>query len=196
MSSTCDPELRPASNPLAREPAPWVVRFASRLAPGARVLDVACGHGRNARYLASLGCRVTAVDVDAECGGSLAAVEGVEFHHHDLEAAPWPFAEREFDAVVVVHYLYRPLLPRLSASLVAGGLLIYETFARGNEAFGRPRNPDFLLQPRELLEAFADLRVLAFEDGFVAGPPPAMIQRLAAVRLEPRAIEPVEGLRL
>jgi len=136
------------------------------------------------------------VDVDVECGASLAGVEGVEFHHHDIEAAPWPFAKRAFDAVVVVHYLYRPLLPRLAASLVEGGMLIYETFARGNEAFGRPRNPDFLLQPRELLEAFADLRVLAFEDGFVAGPPPAMIQRIAAVRLEPRAIEPAESLRL
>ena len=157
---------------------------------------MACGHGRNARHLASLGCRVTAVDVDADCGVSLAGVEGVEFHRHDLEAAPWPFAERAFDAVVVVHYLYRPLLPRLAASLVEGGLLIYETFTRGNEAFGRPRNPDFLLQPRELLEAFAHLRVLAFEDGFVAGPPPAMVQRLAAVRLEPWAIQPVESLRL
>jgi hypothetical protein len=96
----------------------------------------------------------------------------------------------------VVHYLHRPLLPLLATALAEGGLLIYETFARGNERYGRPRNPDFLLRPRELLDEYAILRVLAFEDGVVAGTPPAMIQRLAAVRLEPRASDPVEALML
>ncbi|MGE5712983.1 MAG: SAM-dependent methyltransferase, partial [Betaproteobacteria bacterium] len=84
----------------------------------------------------------------------------------------------------------------LAEAVAPGGRLIYETFAQGNEQFGRPRNPDFLLRPRELLDAFRGLRILAFEDGFVAAPQPAMIQRLAAVRLEPRASAPVETLAL
>jgi len=139
---------------------------------------------------------VTAVDVDPACGQSLADVPGVEFRQADLESAPWPFAAASFDAIVVVHYLHRPLLPLLAAALAPGGLLIYETFALGNERYGRPRNPDFLLRPRELLDTYADLRVLAFEDGLVAGEPPAMVQRLAAVRLEPRSSDPVELLAL
>ena len=139
---------------------------------------------------------MTAVDVDPACGESLTNVNGVEFRQADLESGPWPFVAASFDAVVVVHYLHRPVLPLIAAALADGGLLIYETFAQGNERFGRPRNPDFLLRPRELLVAFADLRVLAFEDGAVAGTVPAMIQRLAAVRLEPRATEPVELLAL
>jgi SAM-dependent methyltransferase len=172
-----------------------VTRFAARLGVGARVLDLACGHGRHARWLAARGCAVTAVDVDPACGASLAGVPGVSFVEHDLEAAPWPFAPRNFDAVVVVHYLHRPLLPRLTEALDDGGLLIYETFAQGNAAFGRPRNPEFLLAPGELLGAFAGLRVLAFEDGFEREPP-AMAQRLAAVRLAPAAIEPAARLAL
>jgi len=160
------------------------------------VLDLACGHGRHARHLAGRGCRVMAVDVDPACGESLANVNGVEFHQADLESLPWPFSAASFDAIVVVHYLHRPLLPLIGAALAEGGLLIYETFAQGNERFGRPRNPDFLLRPRELLDAFVDLRVLAFEDGAAAGTAPAMIQRLAAVRLEPLATEPVELLAL
>jgi SAM-dependent methyltransferase len=186
----------PRSNPLAREPSPWVVRFAARLPAGASVLDVACGHGRHSRWLAGRGLRVTTVDRDPACGESLAGVAGVEFVLADLEGGPWPFTARTFDAVVVVHYLHRPLLPRLAEALAPGGLLVYETFARGNEQFGRPRNPNFLLQPRELLEAFAGLRVLAFEDGYVPAPHPAMLQRLAAVRLEPSATGPVEALSI
>ncbi len=189
-------EARPTSNPLARAPSPWVVRFAARLAPGARVLDVASGHGRQARHLAERGCLVTAVDVDATCATSLSGTPGVEFLRADLESGPWPFADQSYDAVVVVHYLHRPLMPRLSAALAPGGLLIYETFASGNEQFGRPRNPDFLLRPRELIDVFSDLRILAFEDGYVAEPQPAMIQRLAAVRVEPQASGPVESLAL
>jgi len=189
-------EARPTCNPLARAASPWVVRFAARLAPGARVLDVASGNGRHARHLAERGCLVTAVDVDAACATSLDGIDGVQFLHADLEGEPWPFADQSFDAVVVVHYLHRPLLPRLTAALAPGGLLIYETFARGNEQFGRPRNPDFLLRPRELIDAFNELRILAFEDGYVAEPLPAMIQRLAAVRVEPQASGPVETLAL
>lgn len=186
----------PTSNPLAREPSPWVVRFAAALPPGAHVLDVACGHGRHARWLARHGCRVTAVDVDAACGASLAGAGSIGFVQADLEGAPWPFGGQTFDAVVVVHYLHRPLLPLLAAALAPGGLLVYETFAAGNERFGRPRNPDFLLQPRELLQAFSGLRILAFEDGLQASPTTAMVQRIAARRLEPTATAPVEALTL
>jgi SAM-dependent methyltransferase len=186
----------PRSNPQATEPSPWVVRFASRLAADARVLDVACGHGRHARWLARRGCRVTAVDVDPACAPSLAAEPGIEFVEADLESGSWPFAGRQFDAVIVVHYLHRPLLRLLAEAIAPGGRLVYETFARGNEQFGRPRSPDFLLRPRELLDAFGDLRILAFEDGLVAAPQPAMIQRIAALRLEPRTSAPVESLAL
>jgi SAM-dependent methyltransferase len=189
-------EPRPLSNSLARDPSPWIIRFGARLGAGAYVLDVACGHGRHARHLAGQGCRVTAVDVDAACGETLRHISGVDFMAFDLEAGAWPFAPSSFDAVVVVHYLHRPLLPRLAEALRSDGLLLYETFAVGNERFGRPRNPDFLLRPRELLDAFAGLRVLAFEDGIIAGPTPAAIQRLAAVKLQPDAIEPVETLVL
>jgi SAM-dependent methyltransferase len=184
-----------SSNPLATEPAAWLARFAARLPRGARVLDVACGHGRNARWLARRGCRVTAVDIDPACAASV-AIEGIEFVQADLEGGAWPFAGQLFDAVIVVHYLHRPLFPLIEAALEPGGLLVYETFGRGNERFGRPRNPDFLLRPRELLEAFGGLRILAFEDGYVAEPWPAMFQRIAAVRLEPKATEPVETLAL
>ncbi len=120
----------------------------------------------------------------------------VEFRLADLERDSWPFDGQSFDAVVVIHYLHRPLLPHLAAALAPGGLLVYETFAVGNEQFGRPRNPDYLLRPRELLDAFAELRVLAFEDGFVASPAPAMVQRLAALKLEPSQPAAVETLAL
>jgi len=136
------------------------------------------------------------VDVDPACGASLATEPRIEFVEADLERGTWPFAGRQFDAVIVVHYLHRPLLGLLAEAVAPGGRLVYETFARGNEQFGRPRNPDFLLRPRELFDAFGDLRILAFEDGLVAAPQPAMIQRIAALRLEPRASEPVESLAL
>jgi SAM-dependent methyltransferase len=193
VSAENDP---PRSNPQATEPSAWVVRFASAVPANARVLDIACGHGRHARWFARRDCHVTAVDVDPACTASLAAEPGVEFLEVDLESGAWPFAGRQFDAVIVVHYLHRPLLPRLTEVLAPGGVLLYETFARGNEQFGRPRNPDFLLRPRELIEAFSELRIVAFEDGYVASPHPAMIQRIAAVRLEPRASAPVEALAL
>ncbi len=193
VSAENDP---PRSNPQATEPSAWVVRFASGLPANARVLDIACGHGRQARWFARRGCHVTAVDVDPACAASLETEPGVEFLEVDLESGAWPFAGRQFDAVIVVHYLHRPMMPLLVDAVAPGGRLIYETFARGNEQFGRPRNPDFLLRPRELLEAFSELRIVAFEDGYVASPHPAMIQRIAAVRLEPQSSTPVEALSL
>jgi SAM-dependent methyltransferase len=167
----------------AEAPSPWVLRFAARVAPGSRVLDVACGRGRHARLFAEQGCIVEAVDIDAEAGASLSGVPGVGFLQADIEGGPWPYAGRQFDAIVVTHYLHRPLLPLLAAALAPGGVLIYETFMVGQERFGRPTSPTFLLRPRELLEAFGPLlAVLAFEEGVVSLPRPARVSRLCAVR--------------
>jgi SAM-dependent methyltransferase len=163
-------------------PAPWIVRFAPLIAPGARVLDLAAGHGRNALFLAARGAKVVAVDRDAEALATFAGSPGIETRVADLERGPWPFAGEHFDAIVVVHYLHRALLLRMLAALGNDGVLLYETFATGNAAYGRPSNPDFLLGQGELLELTRDkLTVVAFEQGVIDGPPPAVIQRLAGV---------------
>ena len=163
-------------------PSTWVCRYAPMIRAGGRVLDVACGGGRHARYLAGLGLRVEAVDRDTEALSRLAGVAGVTTRGADLENGPWPYVGYQFDAIVVANYLHRPLFSHLIAALAVGGVLIYETFATGNERYGRPSNPDFLLQPGELLEvARGLLRVVAYEDLFVADPKPAMIQRICAV---------------
>ena len=149
--------------------------------PGGRVLDVACGAGRHARWLARLGFEVDAVDRDVS--GLADRPPGVELREADIEGDAWPYPETRFDAIVVTNYLHRPLLPTLVGSLEPGGLLLYETFAAGNERFGKPSNPDFLLRPGELIEAVRGrLRVLAFEDLSVTTPRPACLQRIAARR--------------
>jgi SAM-dependent methyltransferase len=166
-------------------PSAWVARWADRVPAGGRVLDVACGSGRHARYFAARGCTVEAVDRDAAALAPLSAVAGVTTRCADLEGAPWPYGGQAFAGIVVTNYLYRPLFPLLLAGLAAGGVLIYETFALGNERYGRPSNPEFLLKPGELLAAVRDrLRVVAYEDLFVAEPKPALIQRICAVRLD------------
>ena len=165
-------------------PSPWVVRFAPLVASGGRALDLACGRGRQARHLASRGVRVLAVDRDADALATLSSLPGVEVRCVDLETGAWPFAADRFDAIVAVHYLHRSLFPHLLASLAADGVLLYETFAAGNAAYGKPSNPDFLLAPGELLElARARLNVIAFEQGVLEGDNPAVIQRVAAVGL-------------
>jgi SAM-dependent methyltransferase len=162
-------------------PSPWVQRWAPLIRPGGAVLDVAAGAGRHSRWLARLGFEVDAVDRDATLFAD--PPPRVTLLQADLEAAPWPYAGRAFDAIVVTNYLHRPLLPVLARSLEPGGLLVYETFARGNERFGKPSNPDFLLAPGELLAAVAGLlRVLGYEDIVVNEPRPAAVQRLAARR--------------
>ncbi|MEZ5614363.1 MAG: class I SAM-dependent methyltransferase [Rhodocyclaceae bacterium] len=164
-------------------PSSWVGRFAPLIRPGGPVLDLACGYGRHARFLEAGGWRVTAVDRDAAALAGLAGHPGIETVEADLEAGGWPFGARRFDGIVVANYLHRPLFPRLIEALAEGGVLIYETFMAGNERFGRPSNPDFLLRPGELIEAFGGLlQVVAFEQGEVAQPKPAAVQRLCAVR--------------
>jgi SAM-dependent methyltransferase len=144
------------------------------------VLDLAAGTGRHTQLLLEMGFAITAVDRDIEPLRSLAGAR-CEVRAVDLETGePWPLGGG-YDAIVVTNYLHRPLLPEMVAALAPSGVLIYETFAIGNERFGRPSNPDFLLRPGELLEAFAALTVIAFEQGEVARPRPAMIQRIAAV---------------
>jgi len=164
----------------ADAPSSWVRRWAPLAGPGARVLDVACGGGRHARLFAARGAIVDAVDRDPAAGARLADLGNVRFLAADLERDAWPYEGQRFDAVVVVNYLHRPLFAALRAALAPRGVLIYETFAHGNAAFGRPSNPDFLLAPGELLQACAGLHVLAFEDGVLAQPQPARVQRICA----------------
>jgi SAM-dependent methyltransferase len=160
-------------------PSEWVVRWAPLITRGT-VLDVACGEGRHARFFAARGLRVVAVDREPPQNPFAA---GVRFVRADLEAgAPWPFARERFEGIVVANYLHRPLLPQLAAALAPGGVLVYETFMAGNERFGRPSNPAFLLHPGELLEAFRELTVVAFEQGAVERPRQAVMQRLCALR--------------
>ncbi len=173
------------------------MRWSPLVAPGGRVLDLACGQGRHARFFAGRGHDVDACDRDPASLASLSGVKGVRTTRADLEdGSPWPYPEGVFAAIVVTNYLYRPLFPRLAAALAPAGVLIYETFAAGNERYGKPSNPSFLLKRDELLEAFGrDLVVVAFEQGRVRRDNPAMIQRLCAVRgdsveadLEPREV--------
>lgn len=165
-------------------PSPWIVRFADAVPAGGEVLDLACGGGRHGRLFLERGHRVVALDRDLSGLGDWAAHPGIEPVEADLEdGSAFPLSGRRFAAVVVTNYLYRPLLPALVAAVAPGGLLLYETFARGNERFGRPSNPDFLLGPGELLDAVdGNLRVLAYEDLVVQKPKPAAVQRIAARR--------------
>ncbi len=168
---------------LQLEASPWVQRFAPLITAGGSVLDLACGGGRHSRLLAGLGYSVEAVDRDGEALAGLAGVAGVHSYCCDLEGGPWPYGGRGFAGIVVTNYLWRPLLPALLAMLEPGGVLIYETFMVGNEAFRPPSNPAFLLRPGELLEVVRNrLTVVAFEQGQVGGEVPAVLQRLCAQR--------------
>lgn len=159
------------------------MRWAPLVRGGNEVLDLACGYGRHARFFAARGCRVLAVDRDAAALATLAAVQGVTPRQADLEGTPWPFEPESFAAVVVTNYLHRPLFGPILGALRAGGILVYETFMHGNGRFGKPSNPEFLLQPGELLEVVGtELAVVAFEQGQVETPKRALVQRICAVR--------------
>jgi len=165
-------------------PSPWVMRHLDSLPVGGRVLDLACGGGRHARVLAAQGHPVLAVDRDAAALATLADCPGVRTLAVDLEGGEWPLAGQLFAGVIVTNYLWRPRLPDVCALLACGGVLIYETFMVGNEAYGKPSNPDFLLRSQELraVAAAAGLREIAFEEGYVARPKPALRQAICAVR--------------
>ncbi|MPZ43046.1 MAG: SAM-dependent methyltransferase [Betaproteobacteria bacterium] len=171
------------TNHAAPGPSVWVRRWADHIPRGGRVLDLAAGSGRHARLLAALGHPVEVVDRDAAAMSGLKGVAGIRTRVADIEAGSWPYPGEAFAGVVVTNYLHRPLLALLVAAVAPGGVLIYETFAAGNERFGRPTNPDFLLRPGELLDAVRGrLRVLAYEDLEVEVPKRAMVQRICAQR--------------
>jgi len=152
------------------------VRWAPLVTHGT-VLDLACGSGRHAKFFLSKNFKVVAVDRKPR------DIPGARFVQADLEdGSPWPLPDEQFEGVVVINYLYRKIFPEILEALKPEGVLVYETFMLGNERFGKPSNPEFLLRPRELLEVFKDLTVKGFEEGEVTEPKPAMIQRLCAVR--------------
>lgn len=175
--------------PQSDAPSDWVRRFAP-LIPAGEVLDLACGNGRHARLLAGLSHPVLALDRDPDALARAAGADIVTLQA-DLEngdaALNWPFAANRFSGIVVTNYLHRPLFRRMFASLAPLGVLIYETFAIGNAQYGRPTNPDFLLAPGELLDLVRihrefSLRIVAYEDGYVATPKPAMVQKICVIK--------------
>jgi SAM-dependent methyltransferase len=168
-----------ASGHGSESPSAWVQRWSHLVPAGGSVLDVACGLGRHMRWFAGRGHAVVGVDRSADAIAAVAALG--EAVVADIENGPWPFAGRTFAGVVVTNYLWRPLLPTIVQSVAPGGVLVYETFAAGNETVGKPSRPDFLLQPGELLGACAGMRIVAYEDGFLASPA-RFVQRIAAVR--------------
>lgn len=172
--------LNPA--PLAHgegDASPWVRRWCHLIAPGGTALDLACGHGRHMRHLSQHGIHVLGVDRQPEA--LAAAATWGETLQADVENGPWPLPGRQFNAVIVTNYLWRPLFPDILQSLAPNGVLIYETFAAGHETVGRPSRPDFLLQPGELLQVCAGLQVVAYENGFIETPP-RFVQRIVAIR--------------
>lgn len=177
-----------AAHPDRSPPSPWVCRFRHLVPARGIVLDLAAGSGRHAEYFLQHSHPVVAVDRDTAALVRLAPSEIItsgllEVITADLEAGAWPLGTRRFAGVIVTNYLHRPLFPALVGAVAPGGVLIYETFALGNERFGKPSNPDFLLRPGELLGAFAPaLTIVAFEQGIISSPRPAAIQRLAAIK--------------
>jgi len=165
-------------------PSPWVKHHLPRLAPGSRVLDLACGSGRHARLLAAAGHQVVAVDRDFAAISELQGVAGISARQLDLEGDEWPFAGEHFAGVIVTNYLWRPRLPEICALLDKFGVLIYETFMVGNEVYGKPSNPEFLLRSGELRAVIraAGLSEIAFEEGYTDFPKAAMRQAICAVR--------------
>jgi SAM-dependent methyltransferase len=171
--------LTPDPHGALQAPSPWIVRWSHLVPPAGAVLDVACGAGRHMRWFADRGHPTTGVDRAED------AVQAASRHGRvlqaDIENGPWPFDGQRFAAIVVTNYLWRPRLPDIVAVVAPGGVLLYETFAAGNETVGKPSRADFLLQPGELLAACTGLRVVAYEDGFLPSPD-RFVQRIAAVR--------------
>lgn len=172
-------------------PSKWVVEHAPLIGKGGRVLDLACGSGRHAVWLAGQGYRVDAVDRDAQALAGMQGIPNIDVSISDIETGNWPAADQRYggvyngiyDGIVVSRYLFRPLLSTLAAMLKPGGVLIYETFMLGNEDYGRPSNPDYLLQPDELKLVYTPLlKIYAFEQGKVDKPVPAFTQRICVIK--------------
>lgn len=175
--------VHPARPPEPGAPSPWIVRWLATVRPGGRVLDFACGTGRHARLAHAAGHPVLAVDRDPMAAVALHGT-GIEFRQEDLEGGRWSFTAERFDAIVCTRYLFRPRLDLMAALLAPGGVWLYETFAWGQQTWGRPTNPAFLLRPGELARAAsrARLHLLAYEDGVTGADPPSRVQRMVAVR--------------
>lgn len=186
-------ESTPSDRHAPSPPSGWVKRWSHLISPGGTVLDIACGSGRHMQWFAQRGNPATGVDRSPEAVAASAAFG--ESLQADIENDPWPLTQegqiRQFSAVVVTNYLWRPLFPVIVQSLAPGGLLLYETFSQGNESVGRPARPDFLLQPAELLSAFGNMRVVAFEDGFLVNPD-RFVQRIVAI--QPGGPQTADGL--
>lgn len=170
--------------PSLPSPSPWILRFAPLVAAGCgAVLDLACGSGRHGRVFLAGGHNTLFLDRDLSGVIDLQGEAGAELLQADIENARWPLDGRRFAAIVVTNYLWRPLFPRIIAALQPGGLLLYETFMRGNERFGKPASPDFLLTENELFDRCRDaFDILAFEQGEDSAPKPAMRQRICAIK--------------
>jgi SAM-dependent methyltransferase len=181
----------PASHSTLAEPSRWVRRWTHLVMPGGAVLDVASGAGRHARWFASHGHPVTAIDRDADALAAMRDEPRITTLTADIEEGAWPLpTDARFAAVVVTNYLHRPLFPCLLDALAPSGVLIYETFAQGNETVGKPSRPAFLLAPGELLGVVRGrLRVVAFQDGFLAQPRPAYVQRICAIFEADRSVD-------
>jgi len=168
---------------LIEKPSPWIVKNTPLIRKNGRVLDLACGTGRHAIWLAKQGYQVDAIDRDAQVVSSMVEIDNINVVILDLEAGDWPQSGQRYDGLVVSRYLYRPLLQTLATLLNPGGVLIYETFMVGNERYGKPSNPHFLLRPNELLEIYSPLlNVISFEQGEEQLPRPAVMQRICATR--------------
>lgn len=180
---TCNPlpqaPASPRSSHGAQAPSDWVSRFAHLVTPQGSVLDLACGMGRHTRFFHASGHALTSVDKAPEATQSIAEI--AEAITADIESGPWPLAGRSFDGIVITNYLWRPLWPQILASVKPGGVLLYETFAQGNEAYGKPSRPDFLLAPCELLQVCAGWSIVAYEHGLLRQPD-RVVQRIAAIK--------------
>lgn len=164
--------------------SPWVIKYAPLIRKQGRVLDLACGNGRHAIWLAEHGYQVDAVDWDEQAVSRLKGIQNIHVQVENIETATWPDSVVQYDGIIVSRYLYRPLLPLLIDKLNDGGILIYETFMVGNERFGKPSNPDYLLKRDELLNVYsAIMEIMAFEQGEEALPKPSVMQRICAVKV-------------
>ena len=167
---------------LVATPSPWVMQHTACIPKAGRVLDLACGSGRHAIWLAAQGFQVDAIDRDMQAAAHMQGMQNIQVTIADIETGTWPESQEKYDGIVVSRYLFRPLLEKLATMLKPDGVLIYETFMTGNERYGRPRNPDFLLQPDELKTVYAPLlKIHAFWQGEVAAEVPAVMQRICAV---------------
>lgn len=163
-------------------PSQWVVEYTALIRKGGKVLDLACGSGRHATWLASQGYQVDAIDRDAQALVGMQGMPNINLSITDIETGNWPSIDQRYDGIVVSRYLFRPLFSTLAHILNSDGVLIYETFMLGNESYGRPSNPDYLLLPDELKSVYAPLlKIHAFEQGKVEDPVPAVTQRICAI---------------